>query len=233
MKWLFVMIAGAVLLAAGTEPINREPVLVELFTSEGCSSCPPADALLEKLDSEEVIVLSEHVDYWNHIGWRDPYSSAKFSQRQETYSKQFRLGSIYTPQIVIDGSAEAVGNNGQLVISKINGAARVEKVPVRIIPVGTDRIRIETDAAAATGDVVIAIASNEASSTVTSGENGGRKLHHVAVVRSLITLGETHKGEAFSKEISHKQDSSMRIIAFVQSHGQGRVLGSAVLKAAR
>ena len=230
MLWIFVMTAGALLLAASTEPIHRQPVLLELFTSEGCSSCPPADALLEKLDSSDVIVLSEHVDYWNHIGWRDPYSSAQFSQRQEAYSHPFRT-SVYTPQVVIDGSAEAVGNDGRLVASKIDAAARVEKVPIRITAVGTDRIRIDVDASATAGDVVVALASNETLSSVTSGENGGRKLHHVAVVRSLNSIGETHRGVAFSKEIPIKQDSSMRVIAFVQSRGQGRVLGSVVLKA--
>src|SRR6202040_1868228 len=133
------------------------PVLVELFTSEGCSDCPPADALLQQLDraqpvaGEQLIVLSEHVDYWNHIGWTDPYSSRFFSDRQSAYSERFGLSSVYTPEMVVDGTTEFVGNSGGLAKQAIEKARELDKIPIRISAIsrgnpGVLNAHVEADA---------------------------------------------------------------------------------------
>src|SRR5271168_4894648 len=142
-----VAVLGALLLprleaVSGRHPANdtaqRTPVLVELFTSEGCSDCPPADSLLERLDRSqpvsgaELIVLSEHVDYWNDIGWKDPYSSHEFSIRQGDYAHRFRLDSAYTPQMVVDGDAQFVGSDERRAIQAIEGAEKAGKVSIAL-----------------------------------------------------------------------------------------------------
>src|SRR5437773_3318540 len=132
---------GLALGETGTEDkLSNESlaVLLELFTSEGCSSCPPADALLERLDrtqpvaGAQIIVLSEHVDYWNHIGWADPYSSPAFSARQQQYARRFRTQEPYTPQMVVDGRTEFVGSDTRSAESAVRDALRQPKVAIHI-----------------------------------------------------------------------------------------------------
>ncbi len=199
------------------------PVLVELFTSEGCSSCPPADALLQQLDrtqpvgGAQLIVLSEHVDYWNHIGWTDPYSSRFFSDRQSAYTERFGLSSVYTPEMVVDGTTEFVGGDSRL------ASQAVEKA----IP-ETSKIR--------KADIYLVTALNHAESQVSRGENGGRRLTHVGVVQTLTKVGSLEVGKSFSQIVHVKIDSrtdpaNLRVIAFLQQTGQKRVLGVAQQRA--
>src|SRR2546426_938172 len=142
-----VLSIGAWILAFARQPLRgsdaRTPVLVELFTSEGCSSCPPADRFLQTLDGQpihgaEMIVLSEHVDYWNHIGWKDPYSASFYSQRQSAYANRFGLDSVYTPQMVVDGTSEFVGSNSGLADKAFRKALGVPKLPVRLSSISAD-----------------------------------------------------------------------------------------------
>jgi hypothetical protein len=234
--------------SAGPRPIPdvtaRSPVLVELFTSEGCSDCPPADAVLEKLDrsqpvpNTQLVVLSEHVDYWNDIGWKDPYSSHEFSVRQGDYAHRFRLDGPYTPQMVVDGEAQFVGSDERRAILAIEGAAKVEKVPVALSSVhleGTTLVaHVETGVLSSltpskSANVLLALADDSDQSNVRGGENAGRVLTHVAVVRSLTQVGAISRGGAFSGEVkvssANANPRNLRVVAIVQEMPTGRILG--------
>src|ERR1700674_3981925 len=170
---------------------GRTPVLVELFTSEGCSSCPPADSLLQKLDQqpiagEEMIVLSEHVDYWNHIGWKDPYSARLYSDRQGSYARRLGLNDVYTPQMIVDGTFAFVGSDATLAEKAFAKALTKPKIAVRLSSVSPATtnvllVRVETGALQEffglhEAHVYVAIALNHAESQVSGGENSGRRL---------------------------------------------------------
>jgi hypothetical protein len=189
---------------------------VELFTSEGCSSCPPADRLLESLDAQ-VIVLSEHVDYWDRLGWRDPYSSHANTLRQESYARGFGTEGPYTPEMVIDGAAEFVGNDGRRAADEIARARNREKLGIRLTRTGAG-VRVEIDPASKSADVMLALADDSGTSQVAAGENKGRQLHHVAILRSL----------PFTQTVAIPTDGG-RVIVFVQDGTAGKIYGSAML----
>jgi hypothetical protein len=202
---------------------------VELFTSEGCSSCPPADRLLQQLDSRS-IVLSEHVDYWDHQGWKDRFSSHAFTSRQESYARLFNLDSSYTPEIVVDGAVEFNGSDSARAAQEIAKAARRPKAQVSLAHLPADGLRIEVDSAPASGDVMLALADPAAQSEVAAGENKGHNLTHVAVVRSLWKVGSVMRRKAFRSEITLPHETAaQRIVVFVQEDGQARVSGAAML----
>ena len=224
-----------------------EPVVVELFTSEGCSSCPPADALLLKLDRTQpipgalVIPLSEHVDYWDHLGWKDPFSSPLFSRRQEGYRQRLHLNDVYTPQAVIDGTVETLGSDARQVQDAIRKSIHTDKLQVRISPVfknsrGAVAIHVQVEPSGEPADrgaqVILALAENAVVSDVRRGENSGRRLDHVAVVRSLRDLGTLDAAGAFSGDVTLTGEleswNSKRIIVFVQNQQYGRIRGAAV-----
>jgi hypothetical protein len=225
---------------------SRTPVLVELFTSEGCSDCPPADALLEKLDrsqpvnSAELIVLSEHVDYWDGDGWRDPYSAHEYSERQNAYAGQFNLDSVYTPQMVVDGRFELVGSDERRALAAIANAAKTTKLPVSIsvvhletpnvVTLHVDAGQLPASFATASAEVWIAAADESDASHVSSGENAGRNLKHIAVLRSLTRVGAVDRAGEFARDvrinINQGSTGGLRLVAIVQEPA-GRVLGVA------
>ena len=227
----------------------RTPVLVELFTSEGCSSCPPADALLESLDRSqpisgaELIVLSEHVDYWDGIGWKDPYSSHEYGERQSAYASQFGLGTVYTPQMVVDGRFEFVGSDERRASQAMKEAAESPKAPVHlslgssadkatILHVGAGPLPPATGRQSA--GVFLAVADNSDQSQIRGGENAGRTLQHVAVLRKLTRIGNVDASAEFSRDINlglkSKTQGNLRIVVIVQEPEVGRVWGAALTR---
>ncbi len=248
MKSLLAVLVLLAFCAASEAPIKSRPVVIELFTSEGCSSCPPADSLLQRLDMQpvpgaQIIVLSEHVDYWNDIGWKDPFSSKQFSDRQGMYAERFKTGSIYTPEMVVDGSTEFVGSDARRAKQAIAKAKSADKLSVLISDSLIDRsgavtahleIAGLTDSfGASSADVIAVLALDHAESQVLHGENEGRRLQHVAVVRSLSKVGVVRKAQSFSQDIHLRTDAGLtppdrRLVVFVQDPGSGRILGAAL-----
>jgi hypothetical protein len=226
------------------------PIFIELFTSEGCSSCPPADAWLQKMDSSQpipgatVIVLSEHVDYWDHDGWKDPFSSPSMTERQNTYVREFGLNSPYTPQAIVNGASELHLNDPQEIENVFRRSASAATIPVTIGSLSVEgttpavlraHLEIGNELEKHGGDVYGAIALDRAESRVLRGENGGRQLTHVAVVIEMQKIGKLQKGRDFALDFQSKLPSTLdahnlRFIVFVQEPGQGKVLGAAMRK---
>jgi hypothetical protein len=213
----------------------RKAVVVELFTSEGCSSCPPADELLKHLRQDlaakniQVIPLGFHVDYWNSLGWKDRFSSAEYSQRQEQYTQSLRVDGPYTPEMVVDGAVEFVGNDaGHAQRSIREAASQPEVATVKISSAAADQLAVQAKMPGSTNDaqVVLAITEDNLTTQVGSGENGGRTLHHAAVVRELRQLGRMREG-SFEANVPLKLEkdwkrADLRAVVFVQEGGAGK-----------
>lgn len=226
------------------------PVLVELFTSEGCSSCPPADALLMQLETSrqasgaELIVLSEHVDYWNRLGWADPYSSDSFSKRQERYAARLGESGVYTPQMIVDGRQGLVGSDRAGALRAIAGAAVQPKAQVSVALAGHQQpddgtlglvVRVDRLPRPQAGDsaeLFLAITESGLHSQVSRGENAGRRLDHTGVVRRLTLLDEDKGRSAFAATPRFHipldwNRANLKAVVFVQERRSGRVLGAA------
>lgn len=229
---------------ASDAPSKRVPVIVELFTSEGCSDCPPADTLLRKLEeiqpvpNAEVIVLSEHVDYWNHDGWTDRFSSSHFTERQRRYVDDFSLDSAYTPEMVVDGRAEFNGANGPKSLKAIAEAAAQPHVAIdlSLADAASSRLKIGIPASsqAKKAELMLAITESNLTSEVKKGENQGRTLDHTGVVRSLQKIADI-KGDAYSSDQALNIDPTwkrqdLRAVVFLQEKNSHHIIGAASLK---
>jgi hypothetical protein len=234
---------------------NPSPVVVELFTSEGCSSCPPADALLLKFmetqrpEKTSIVALEEHVDYWDQLGWRDPFSSHEWTWRQENYAATLGKGkgNVYTPQMVVDGRVEFVGSREWEAKRVIEEQARRPKASVSLSPAnsrdGKERFTVHvgklTDSRADdTPEVWLAITETGLHSEVTRGENAGEDLHHAAVVRMLQKIGVANAKDpetSFAGEAAvafnrgWKRDN-LRAVVFVQEKNSRQIVGAAETK---
>ncbi|MEZ4301486.1 MAG: DUF1223 domain-containing protein [Polyangiaceae bacterium] len=234
---------------AGPDPIPwKTRVVVELFSSEGCSSCPPADAVLRELSEKqpvegaEVIALEMHVDYWNDLGWADPFSSDVYTSRQRVYTSALRDRSAYTPQMVVDGSVGFVGSNAAEARRAIARAAAQPKAKVALAREGGgDTVSIvvsDVPEAAGAASVMLAVVEEGLSSDVKRGENAGAVLVHAPVVRSLRRVGAIAAGargkafegaEAIAIEPSWKRDRVSAVV-FVQSAGTTAIVGAGSLR---
>lgn len=239
----------APLFAASDRPV---PVVVELFTSEGCSSCPPADRLLARLDQmqpvagAEVIAVEEHVDYWNQLGWEDPFSSPQYRARQNDYGIAFRVKDIYTPQMVVNGQAAFVGSDMNRAYQEIGAAARSETTRVNLSYKPDPRdpdlldlsVQVSNPGSAKWRDsnVYLAVTETSLSTFVRGGENAGHRLRHSAVARSFGVIGRVdpkgaNGGELVSTlRLPHDwKRENLRAVVFVQERDTFRITGANVL----
>jgi len=220
--------------APATEAQPR--VVVELFTSQGCSSCPPADAYLGELAQRpDVLALAFHVDYWNYIGWTDPYASKLATERQHDYARHLNLRYVYTPQMVVNGTTEGVGSERLSIAPMIKAAedakALSQYVSIRRDADGALAIHVDAGAGAEPATLWLVGFDREDATPVLRGENEGRTLKDYQVVRSFAAVG-SWRGQALDLTLpaDHQPAGDGGIAVLLQQGGTGRILGAALLK---
>lgn len=233
-RFLIAAALAAGLLTAPAASVQAKPLtVVELFTSQGCSSCPPADAFLQDLTKEDgILALSFHVDYWDYIGWKDPYSSPEATARQRAYAHSFKSRQVYTPQMVIDGRYGEVGSHRHKVRSKIDTVRGLEKAEVAIDASG-ERIDIKV------GDygkplaekigVYLVLLDRKHETQVRRGENAGRYLENRNVVREVRWVGDWN-GQATELSVEKAAVAGIgdRCAVILQSADMGPIYGAAL-----
>ena len=211
---------------------ERGPTVVELFTSQGCNSCPPADDLLAELaERRDVLALSFHVDYWDYIGWKDPYASPSHTQRQRAYARQFGLGYVDTPQMVIDGAVQVMGSDRDKVLETIGGAADRPSVPLEVVPADDGRMQISLPHRPGSEDATVwfVVFDRQHVTEVKRGENRGRTLRNANVVRGFqriaIWRGEAMEVPVAINDLSPEGGDDCAVL--LQSQRNGRIIGAA------
>jgi hypothetical protein len=228
---LIALAAGVSLPAAAQE---QGPVVVELYTSQGCSSCPPADALFGEIARQPgIVALGFHVDYWNYIGWHDPFSSKKFTYRQKEYAMSFRQTGVYTPQIVVQGKRGEVGSDRIAVTEAIAEAKKAKPVAtVALEKLGGHRLRAVVSAASGAkgAEIWLALFDRRHTTKIPRGENEGKTLTNVHVVREWKKLGkfEGEKAEFSLDAVGEKGEKRAGVAVVVQQPKAGPILGAAV-----
>lgn len=225
-----------------------KPVIVELFTSEGCSSCPSADAVLAALVAEQsiagaqIIPLALHVDYWDELGWTDQFASAEYTVRQHQYSVSLGLENVYTPQAIVDGRVELIGSRKQALSNAIERATQFAKVPLQLTLAETAdtaaiSVTILTDEPPAGEplELLLAVTEYQLESEVTAGENRGKRLPHIGVVRLLKKIATLEPGTGAVKEEATVplealwQREQLHLVAFLQERQSRAIVGAASL----
>jgi len=225
-------------------------VVVELFTSEGCSSCPPADALLkelseqQKMDDVQIVALEEHVDYWNHLGWRDPYSAAEFSERQNDYSRVFGTDGVYTPQMIVDGQREFVGSRSMAAreaIQKAAGQPKAEVVLLASANATPGKPMFEVQIKSLNGispngatELWFAVTEKGLQTDVKAGENSGETLKHAAVVRSLRKIDTIREPAGYSRQFQTAiepgwKKENLAVVVFLTEKSSRKIIGAAAM----
>src|SRR5579862_457810 len=211
--------------------------VLELFTSEGCSSCPPADDLIARIQRESsdrpVYILSFHVDYWNKLGWKDSFSSAMYTNRQNQYADWLNLRSLYTPQVVINGRKECVGSDEAALRNAIRSNLQIASsafVTLKDVQIVKEKVSLKFQADCPTKHIslVLAFIQKSATTEVKKGENGGRTLSHVQVVRNLeiIDLDQRNDGIAHIDLPEGLNAKNSEIIALLQNNSSGEIIAA-------
>jgi hypothetical protein len=206
--------------------------VVELFTSEGCSSCPPADdavAKLLKAHSSNVYVLGYHVDYWDNLGWKDSFSNAAYTQLQRDYAKTFKLSSVYTPQVVVNGTEQFVGSNESKLNTVVNNSLQQSsniKLNVDAKAGDDHEITVHFSTDAANANVHVALIQLYATDKIQRGENSGATLHHVNIVRDIKIEAASENGVAVLKLPDNLNRENCKVIAFVQNKNDEKIIAA-------
>lgn len=222
--------AAMVLLATTPVHAQSNPVVVELFTSQGCSSCPPADKLLHQLaEKDGVIALSLHVDYWDYIGWKDEFANPAHTTRQKGYARVANRRSIYTPQMIINGSDSVVGAKPMRVSDIVQKHGQKKATVSLDLSRNGDKVTIGAQSLGATGDMVVHLVhyATEKQSKITRGENAGHTITYVNVVESWNMVGEWTGAEALL--LSVETPKTQPVVVMIQRADHGEILAAGML----